>query len=68
MIDETPDGPQDPEGERLDQESGVGAGDPSITSTETPAEVYPDVDPPDHRSGLDTKDAATGTEESDAGN
>lgn len=58
MIDETPDGPSGPEGERLDQESGVGAGDPSITSTEKPAEPIPD-DPPDHKSGLETQEGTT---------
>jgi len=58
MIDETPDGPNDPEGERLDQESGVGAGDPSITSTEKPMEAIPD-DPPDHKSGLETQEPTT---------
>lgn len=55
MVDDTPERPTDIEGERLDEESGVGIGG-DIKSTEEPAEVLPD-DPPDHRSGLQTEDS-----------
>jgi len=52
------DGFADPEGERLDEETGVGAGDPSIKSTEEPAKILPD-DVPDHKSGLETQEGTT---------
>lgn len=54
MVDDTPERRTDIEGERLEEESGVGIGG-DITSTEEPAEVLPD-DPPDHRSGLATEE------------
>lgn len=66
MADETP-GRTDIEGEQLEGETGIGAGDQRISSTEKPAEVLPD-DAPDNRSGLATEDDGETEEPGDAGN
>lgn len=56
MADDAADRQSDPtEGERLEEETGVGIGDEGIKrGTEEPRGEPMAPDPPDHRSGLET--------------
>ena len=67
MTSDTHDGRSDAEGESLDEETGVGVGDPGIKSTDEPLAAFGD-DPPDHKSGLETQtDAENEASGDDAG-